>query len=145
MIVAGNFRPIGRGGGGKSTSSMALFLGPDGEVITSVPADSRMTPVFRPASVWDGKAYVVAWSIVRNGGGGPSEPKQRWEAVRVSRFGKDGKLVDDGLAVSGSFNNPARLVSVASDGKGSSLLAYERHPDKPDGYIQIGLRMLVAK
>lgn len=144
MIVCGNFRPIGRGGGG-GKGSTALLLNSDGQPVTDIAIDSKSTPVFRPASAWDGTAYIVAWSIVRNGGGGPKGPTRRWEAVFVSRFGKDGKLLDDGLAVSGSFENPARLVSVASDGKGSSLLAYERHPDKPDGFIQVGLRMLGDK
>jgi hypothetical protein len=47
--------------------------------------------------------------------------------------------------VSGTFASPAYETAVASDGAGTTLIAYEKHPEKGDVPIKIGLRMLTGK
>ena len=41
--------------------------------------------------------------------------------------------------------SPAAEPAAASDGAGSTLVAYEKHPEKGDVPIKIGFRMLTVK
>jgi hypothetical protein len=49
------------------------------------------------------------------------------------------------LPVAGGMAGPARHAWVASDGKGTALIAYERHPETGKVPIRIGLRLLGAQ
>ena len=47
--------------------------------------------------------------------------------------------------MAGAWQAPADRTAVASDGAGTSLIAYEQHPDKVDTPIIIGVRLLTVK
>jgi len=94
-----------------------------------------------PEVCWDGSAFMAAWqengAIKRR-----SCPFARVWAARISPAGKPAGAVH---AVSGSFKSPAREASVASDGTGTTLIAYEKHPETGDVPIKIGFRILSVK
>jgi hypothetical protein len=47
--------------------------------------------------------------------------------------------------LAGSLTSPAHEAAVASDGAGTTMIAYEKHPEKADVPIKIGVRVLTSK
>ena len=93
-----------------------------------------------PEVCWDGSAFVLAWSQAQE------EPRRgRYNAAHVVRISPEGEVVMADQFVSGTFASPAYETAVASDGAGTTLIAYEKHPEKGDVPIRIGFRMLTAK
>jgi len=93
-----------------------------------------------PDAVWDGSAYVAAWHDNPQSGKQPP-----CDAVFTVRVSESGEMIGQPQVVSGTFESPARAAALASDGAGTSLIAYEKHPEKADVPIKIGFRMLTAK
>jgi len=97
--------------------------------------------VRHPSVAWDGDTYVVAWDLpVRDRRQSPHN-----DAVFLRRFSAEGKaLTDEEEQIAGSPDTPAYRPAVASDSAGTTLVAYERHPENkaPDAPIVIGLRLL---
>jgi hypothetical protein len=148
LMACCSWRPIGRGGKG---SGSAYMLDANGVVVKKgILISKDKSPLFRPDVAWDGKAYVVSWTMVEGGtyarrSGNKSAEDKQWEQVYVSRLDKDGKILDDKLDVAGSFSAPARLSVIAANGQGLSLIAFEQHPDSSTQMIQIGARILSTK
>lgn len=96
-----------------------------------------------PQSAWDGSSFVVAWDQLSGEG---SDGKLKWpgEAVFAARVSAAGEP-SAGQLVSGTGTSPAIKPAVASDGAGTTLIAYEKHPEKADVPITIGFRMLTTK
>jgi hypothetical protein len=66
----------------------------------------------------------------------------------MRRFSAEGKaLSEEEEQIAGAPDTPAYRPAVASDGAGTTLVAYERHPDSEDvdALIVIGFRMLKRK
>jgi hypothetical protein len=95
-----------------------------------------------PEVCWDGSAFVAAWDQVEQ----LSRPRQgKYNAAYVSRISAAGEVIGERQQLSGAFESPAHEACVASDGAGSSLIAYEKHPEKADTPIKIGFRIMTAK
>ncbi|MCX7805916.1 MAG: hypothetical protein N3A38_12100 [Planctomycetota bacterium] len=110
--------------GGKRTKALAL-----GDFIA-------------PEVCWDGSAFVVAWDQVQSA----IKPDQgRFNAVYAARVSPEGEVVMAAQFVSGAMASPAHEAAVASDGAGTTLIAYEKHPEKSDVQVRIGCRILAAK
>lgn len=54
-------------------------------------------------------------------------------------------LADSVQPVAGTFESPARQPALASDDRGATLVAYEKHPETGDVPIKIAFRLLTAK
>jgi hypothetical protein len=134
-----------RDGGGRSSGtdkSGLLVLDADGGIGTaearSLSSLNREPRVRHPSPAWDGKRYVVAWDVPRAG------KEFRYEALLLRCFAADGAPLGGDLPVVDEPGSPAYWPAVASDGAGTTAIAYERHPEKGDTPIRIGVRMLRA-
>jgi hypothetical protein len=145
-------------GGGRSTGtpgSGMLFIPHSGElaaktekgIATTAPsvslattklADKGREHVRHPWPAWDGTGFVVVWDLEcwvgRN--------KPRFDAVYLRRIDADGKGMGDDERIAGEAGSPAFRPTVASDGRDTTLVAYERHPRTADVPIRVGFRML---
>jgi len=93
-----------------------------------------------PAAAWDGEAYVVAWDIVVR-----DRNKYPYNAVFMRRLARDGKILGERQTVAGERGSGTHHPASASNGRGTTLIAYERHPKTGDVPIKIAFRMLRAK
>jgi hypothetical protein len=113
---------------GKRTKTLNV-LGGDGFVIA-------------PEVCWDGSAFVAAWDQVQSA----SRPQTgRFNAAYVSRISPEGAVTMAPQLLAGSLTSPAHEAAVASDGAGTTMIAYEKHPEKADVPIKIGVRVLTSK
>jgi hypothetical protein len=64
-----------------------------------------------------------------------------FDAVLLRHVTKDGKTTGEMIPVAGTRGSPARHASVASDGKGATLVAYESHPKTANLPIRIGFQV----
>ena len=141
LVFVGDLRPMGRAGGG-GKYGMVFIVDATGKIVKQTHVTAKPSPVLRPDAAWDGSAYVASWTVRRSGD--RRNPKM-WEEVFLSRLAEDGVLLDEKLAVAGSFEAPARLPVLASDGAGATLIAYEQHPKTAQEFIRVGVRLLKAK
>ncbi len=95
-----------------------------------------------PDVCWDGSAFVLAWNQVQ---AAPKPAQGRYNAAYAVRISPEGEVIMSAQFVSGTFASPAYETAVASDGAGTTLIAYEKHPEKGDVPIRIGYRMLAAR
>lgn len=95
--------------------------------------------VRHPAPAWDGKRYVVVWDVPRKG------KEFAYEALFLRTFASDGTPLGNDESVADDPASPAYWPATASNGAGATLIAYEKHPEKGDVPIKIGLRILSAK
>ena len=111
----------------------------DDPVIWRGPLVAKTVEQFVTDVDWDGVRYVVAWDS-------PMRPRDRkafnYEALFLRTFAPDGAPQGDDVVVVSDPASPAWRPAVASDGKGTTLVAYERHPKTPNVPIRIGFRML---
>jgi len=99
---------------------------------------AKETPRIRnPQSAWDGDTFVAVWDMDIKG------QKMPAEVVFAARVAADG-LPAQSFLVSGTVASPAIKPAVASNGKGTTLIVYEKHPDRGDVPIAIGARVLTA-
>ncbi len=96
--------------------------------------------VRHPSPAWDGKSYVVAWDLECMDG-----QKLRYDAVFLRRISASGEGLGNDQRIAGELASPAFRPAVASDGKGTTLILYERHPKTADVPIKIAFRTLRAK
>jgi hypothetical protein len=134
--------PYGRGNA-PNDAHAALFTR-DGRLekkllLTRVERDEHGR-VRNPSAAWDGSAFVVAWHQVS---GYAKDDLAKWpiEAIFCARVAKDGVAVSQ-QHVAGTVSGPAIRPAVASDGAGTTLIAYEQHPETAEIPIRIGVRML---
>jgi hypothetical protein len=154
LVAWRNAAAVGRGT--PSRNANAAFFSPEGE---KEPSDEKATKgafnlngaagwhhIADPAVAWDGSGFVAAWSEQR---GMPDHVRRTglspFDAVFATRLSAEGKPSGQELAVAGSFEAPACGAAAASDGAGTTLVAYEQHPEKGDVPIKIGVRMLTTK
>jgi len=95
-----------------------------------------------PSAAWDGSAFVLAWDQIA-GQGRDGVVKWPVEAVFSARVAPDG-TAGKRQHVAGTTAAPAIKPAVASDGRGTTLIACEQHPETPDTPIKIGFRLLKA-
>ncbi|MFC1671538.1 hypothetical protein ACFL01_00230 [Planctomycetota bacterium] len=139
LVLWRNHRPAGRAGGGAG-SNCALFVANEtgwnkGETLN---LSGKPHVAMDPEAAWDGSGFIAAWTEQR-------EVKRGYgthEVVVAARTDSKGVSASGPLEVSGTFEAPANRVAVASDGKGSGLIAYEKHPAAADVPIRIGFRIL---
>jgi hypothetical protein len=154
FLVAWRTEPwVGRGNG--SPRQNALLFDAKGVAQGSQPqpvfsiAGDRLTNVLSAGIVWDGAAFVAAWAEFRSGGQyaskGYSGKTPPHEGIMVSRIGPDRNLTGAPQFVSGTPESPATFPAVASGGTGTTLIAYEKHPERGDVPIKMGVRVLTAK
>jgi len=140
----------GAGRGGPPRSANAAIFDSEGKlkkmfsVSGMLPGPWHFPPPLRnPQAAWDGKSFVAVWdqhwgTLLAGYGRRPLECV--W-AARITPEGKAGPK----FKISGEGNSPAIKPCAASGGDGTTLIAYEKHPEKSDTPIKIGFRMLGAK
>ncbi|MCX7804773.1 MAG: hypothetical protein N3A38_06230, partial [Planctomycetota bacterium] len=140
LVTWRNFRPVGRGGGIFETSAMMLDEAgkPSGKPFQLEGC------VMETGAAWDGSAYVAAWGRLTLKDGNRHGPAPASESVAAIRLGENGEPVGGKFEISGTFAAPASHPAVASDGAGTTLIAYEKHPETGDVPIKIAFRMLRA-
>jgi hypothetical protein len=105
-----------------------------GRSLSGTPIHNRKQ-VRNPSPAWDGKSYVVAWDITMEKG-------FRYDAVLMRRVSAAGEPEGKDEPVAGEPESPAFRPAIASDGAGTTVIAYERHPKAGDQPIKIGVRIL---
>jgi hypothetical protein len=96
-------------------------------------------PIWQSAAAWDGKGYVVAgWDGNIRSGDGSRPYVSRVVAHLVSDDGKYEGVVE----VSSGKPNPGYFPAACGDGKGNTLVVYERHPEKPGDTILIAAKLV---
>jgi len=129
---------LGRDPGPADTN--ASILDADGKRKISLLLAGKAHRTRDPDAAWDGSGFVAVWhEAIRE-----SKDTSLADAVFGSRISPEGK-VSDVQQLSGTFQNPAAMACAASDGKGLTLVTYEKHPNKGDVPIKIGVRVLTAK
>jgi len=126
--------------GGSSNKANATVFDPSGKQGEMIFAPASQY-IYNPDVVWDGSAYVAAWRV-QDGYERSRRRHGNYDHVRAGRISSDGKPLGEGLAVAGEYKAPAACAAVASDGKSTTLIAYEQHPKTGDVPIKIGFRLL---
>ncbi len=134
-------------GRAQSSAGAVLLLPADGKIPFGTPlvvpsgGTGWAGSIRNPSPAWDGKSYVVAWDVSHDDDRGIPP----YDQVYVRRISADGKPGEKETLVAGEFASPAFFPAVACDGKGTTIIAYERHPKTGAVPIKIGFRMLRAK
>ncbi len=134
--------------GGRSTGSSkdgALLVKMNGGMSFDAKSKALSTTVFwqkrthvrHPCPAWDGKTYVVAWDMEVQ-----QKPKPSYDLVRLRRVSSSGEPQGQDVHVAGEESSPAFRPAAASDGAGTTLIAYEKHPKTGKQPIKIAYRML---
>jgi hypothetical protein len=130
---------LGRAGGAFA-SNCATFDEAGKRTVDAMAVTKDRRLLVAPSAAWDGTSFVVAWHERLREGNGVT-----FDALRATRLGADGQPGAAVLDLAGGATAPARAASVASDGAGVTLIAYEKHPDHPETPIRVAVRVLSAK
>jgi len=146
LAVFTTLQQSGRGGvcsdlGGAALLKLESWGKPMVVVLPTEKKDKYVQCVRNPSVAWNGKTYVVAWDVPKTEG----RRAHRYDVVFLRRVSKDGKPLDKETLVAGERGSPACHSAVASDGAGTTLIAYERHPKTGAVPIKIAFRLLRAK
>ncbi|MBA4387902.1 MAG: hypothetical protein C0404_07965 [Verrucomicrobia bacterium] len=90
----------------------------------------------RPTLAWDGKTYVAAWQVIM------AAEKLRYDRIMMRRVSATGEPDAVDVIVAGEPDSPAICPAVASDGAGTTVVVYERHPKTGDTPIKIAVRVM---
>jgi len=142
-------RPVTRGGA--YAENQGCIFSPEGKRTKEVGIGG--TSVLAPEVAWDGSQFVVGWNgyFYYDGKDKPGQGTydhgvgRATEKIRCSFITPEGELRGAAMEIAGTYDNPVSAPAVASDEAGTTLIAYEKHPDKGDIPIKIGVRMLTAK
>ena len=132
---------VAAGRGNASAKSNAAIFDAEGKrLVELMTLSGKPHHIISPDAVWDGAGFVAAWAeqVLASG-------KYVHDMLRATHLSAEGKPSGLVLDVSGTPESPARAAAVASDGAGTTLIAYEKHPEKADTPIKIGFRILTAK
>jgi hypothetical protein len=140
MVMWTTFAPAGRGN--VRGSADAALLDVDGKRIKSVSVAGGESRVRDPDVCWDGSTFAAAWHYPQCQSADAVPKGARHDGVFFRRVLPGGETPHAPLAVAGTFASPAAQACVASDGSGTTLVAYERHPERADVPIAVGFRML---
>jgi hypothetical protein len=136
--------PSGRGNAaGANTTALYDAQGRYVKSLLIAAGEKEAARIRYPEAVWEGSGFVVAWHQLWKKGRG--KDTQTFDAVFMARVSPKGELVGAPAEVAGSETSPACEACVASDGAGTTLVAYERQPEKGDVPIKIGVRILTAR
>ncbi len=130
------------GRGNAPNGSTAMVLDAEGKPLKRLHLSDKGGRIQSPSAAWDGSNYVVAWHETRMEKP-PGGPYLAVCAVKVSEAGE--RKPEQAFVLSGTFAGPAAEPAAASDGAGTALIAYEKHPEKGDTPIKIAFRMLGAR
>ncbi len=133
------FVPAGRGVGARDSTAMVLDKTGKHKKYLFLAGKQHYT---RQTHVtWDGAAYSAAWieRVVVKRGQAPHD------GVFLARISQSGEAIGPVRSMGGTFETPTSKPVVASDGKGTTFIAYERHPKTADVPIKIAFRVLRAK
>jgi len=126
--------PAGRGDA--ANGSNAFVADEQGNIVKRLYVDGTEKRIQQPEACWDGAQYLVAWQETAY-----AESRAKpYLLIRASRISSAG----DVLAVenlSGSLESPAAEPAIASDGAGTSLIAYEKHSITASDPITIAFRI----
>ena len=89
----------------------------------------------------DGSAFVLAWDQKEPRKRGPKKAGWPIELVYYAKIDAEGNVSTPTL-LAGSLAAPAIRPTVASNGAGAVLIAYEQHPAKGDLPITISFQIL---
>jgi hypothetical protein len=122
----------------------ATLCGKDGLKKKSFQLEGAPHLIFSADIVWDGSAFVAAYAEYRWKGKYEYKYAQgvAKEGVLASRISPEGALLGPAMVVSDVEKEPSTNPTVASDGAGQTLIAYEKQPKTGDVAIQIAFRML---
>ncbi len=138
--------PAGRGNA--TNSAHAAVFSKEGKLVKSfllVGAGGVAGDRIRnPAAAWTGSQFVVAWDQNDRKMAKAAKTRLPVEVIFAAGVSKEGS-VSAPVPVSGSVAEPAIRPTVASDGKGATLIAYEKHPKTTETPIKIGVRLLKSK
>ncbi|MBA4389073.1 MAG: hypothetical protein C0404_13915 [Verrucomicrobia bacterium] len=128
------------GRGNAPNASSAMVLDADGKLVKRLHVAGG-TRIQAPDATWDGTSFVAAWhqSMMAKANASP------YHGVFLARVSEAGEPIGAVQSISGTFASPAAEPGVASDGAGTTAIVYEKHPEKSDVPIRIGLRVLGAK
>ncbi len=127
---------------GPSRNASAYTFGADGKAGKPFFPTGGTRYLMDPDIAWDGSAYVVCWyeQSVR-----PKVKGQPHDKVRAIRVSQEGKPAGPEHKLAGSFTAPAKAAALATDGKGTTLIAYEQHPKTGTEPIKVAFRIIKAK
>jgi hypothetical protein len=112
----------------------------DGKRTKVISVAGHPTRIADPELCWDGSAFVAVWhQHVRD-----NDRACPYPATFVSRISAAGEVIGKTERIAGTLATPAMNAAVASSGDGTSLVAYEKHPEKADAPIRIGFRLFRA-
>ena|GEM_PF-818724 len=94
--------------------------------------------------IWSGTHFIAAWDQYDLNAARKARARAPIEAVFAAEVDVKGN-VSSHIRVAGTMAEPAIRPTVASDGKGTTLIAYEQHPAKGDIPIQIEFRVLTKQ
>lgn len=142
-------RPVTRGA--PFGDNQGCVFSPEGKRTKEV--DIGGDHVLAPEVAWDGANFVVGWNAYfeQSGGKNPGQgtlshgAKIATEKIRCSFITPEGEMKGVAMEIAGTYDNPVSAPAVASDGAGTSLIAYEKHPETGDVPVKIGFRMVPAK
>jgi hypothetical protein len=141
LAVFTTMRPVSRGGARPNSGAVLVdpASGKPGEIIKVSDKSEWASCIRNPSAAWDGKTYVVAWDVKTSS---PPQARKPYDAVLLRRISAEGKPLGADSDVAGEHASPAYHPAVASDGAGTTLIAYEKHPETGDVPIKIAFRML---
>jgi hypothetical protein len=161
LVTWRNEHPVGRSDGDPTPN--AYLFDAQGKRIADLTLSGERHRIAGADIVWDGSAFVAAWMEYR------TKEKLLYvahEHIFASRISTAGKVVGPYQLVAGTRSSPpnwsyersqlgknaagereapAMNPCVASDGAGTTLIAYEKHPETADVPIKIGFRVLTAR
>jgi len=136
-----------RDGGGRSSGAGnfgMLLVNPEMSLATAEPSSissmGKNALVKHPVAVWDGKRYIVIWTSPQL-----DRKKIPYEAIMMRFFAEDGTALENDVTVVNEPSSPAYLPTASSDGCGTTIIAYERHPPDGNQPVRIGIRILSSK
>jgi hypothetical protein len=172
LLVAQNYGPAGRSGVGWGNTHTCLIVHADGTREPLQSLTGTMHRILYPDVVWDGSCYLATWTDITANAGGGDDPPECFSRIYAIRLDENGKLIPPAgqqapvvsekqqspgqrllvftppgqpTLISGTMESPAQHSAMATDGAGTTLIAYEKHPEKGDTPIKIGFRILTTK
>ena len=124
-------------------ASSAMVLDSTGKHVKYLFLAGKQHYTRRTDVVWDGSSYAATWIerivVRRRRGQAPHDN------VFLTRISQKGKPLGPIHSMEGTFESPVSKPAVASDKRGLTFIAYERHPKTAEVPIKIGFRMLTKQ
>jgi hypothetical protein len=98
------------------------------------------TPIRMPAAAWDGKGYLMVYWRANSMSPNYGFPEHTNQVV-AHLVAADGKY-EGATEVSSGKPNPTCAPAACGDGKGNTLVVYERHPDKAGETILVAAKLV---